>query len=475
MDEHLEPLDAGRSVDQLQVEIDRLAAENADLGARLRRRATARSLLTGALVVVTSLMLVASTVAVWGKRTVFDTDRFMTVVDPALDDPAFYDSLSRNVSDQVIEVLDLETRVRERLTQLDQYLAEELVDALGLGEVATSALSLFDRPTLADLTPSIVDPLEERVRGGITGFITSDEFQQRLPLLVRRAHEATLALIDDDLSEFPNVYVADGEVRINLIPVIVDALERVIDLLTGYLPDISLPAFVSDRVDEAREELAAALTVQLPEDFGQLTVMSDESLSSLQDGAQRINRVTWLIVAVTAALLVLTLVVSTNRRRTVVWLSIGITAALAAAWWTIGRIRSAVLDEVAEPDSRAAIAALLEQTRQSFRTYLLVVVVIAVIAGVVAFAVAHLDALASGGRWVRSQLDGEPTPLNRWVSAHYDGLRVGGFVAAAVLLLLIGIDVVPFLVIGGLLGLYLLALGATRRGEPEAAPATSDA
>jgi hypothetical protein len=466
--------EADRTVDELQHELDRLAAENQQLQSRLRWRTALRSTATALLVVVTSLLLVASTVAVWGNRTVFDTDRFMRVVDPALDDPAFYESLSRNVSEQALVALDLETRVRARLTQLDEFLSQQLVDALDVRDSVRTALSLVDRPTLADLTPSIVDPLEERVRSGITGFITSEEFQQRLPLLIRRAHEATLALLDGDVSDYPNVYIADGEVRINLIPIIVEALEPVFDTLVGYLPDVTLPAVVSERAADARAQLGEALGVRLPDDFGQLTVVSGDSLTSLQDGARRVDRATWVIVIVTAVLLGLTLLVAKERRRAVIWLAAGITAALAVSWWTIGRIRQAVLDQIVAPDSRAAIQSLLQETTASFRAYVLVVLAIAAVAALIAFVAAHLDEISRGGRWARQQFGDEPTALNGWVTAHHDGLRSAGFVVAAVALLVVGIDVVPFLFIGSLLGLFLLAIGALRRDRPPTEPALTE-
>lgn len=468
-----DPSAGSRSPDEIQVELDRLAAENERLSSRLRLRSHARSFLTGALVVVTSLLLVASTVAVWGNRTVFDTERFMAVVDPALEDPAFYQSLSRNVSDQVIEALDLETRVQARLTQLDEFITEALVDAVELPDPVRAALSLVERPSLADLTPSIVDPLEERVRDRIVDFFTSEDFRTRFPLLVRRAHEAAVALIEEDFTEFPNVYIADGEVRLNLIPIIAEALEPVVGTLSGYLPDITLPAVVSDRVTDARQELADALDTRLPDDFGQLTVMSEDALSSLQAGAQRVNRATWLVVIVTALFLIGTLLVAKDRRRVVIWLSIGVVSALALSWWIIARIRQAVLDQITMPDSRTAIEALLQETRASFRTYVLVVLMVAAIAGLVSFAVAHLDGVSRAGRWAQQQV-GEPTPLNGWVTVHYDGLRMAGFVVAAIALVWAGIAVVPFLLVVGMLGLYLLALGAIRQDRLAVGSAESE-
>lgn len=170
----------------------------------------------------------------------------------------------------------------------------------------------------------------------------------------------------------------------------------------------------------------------------------------------------------------ITLLVARDRRRAVIWLAAGITTGLAVGWWIIGRIRQAILDEVAAPDSRAAIQAILHETAASFRTYLLVVLVIAVVAALTAFLAARLDDVSRGGRWVRQQFGDEPTPLNRWVSAHHDGLRTVGFVVSAVALLAVGIDVVPFLLIGALLGLFVVAIGALRHDRPAAEHAPTE-
>jgi hypothetical protein len=151
-----------------------------------------------------------------------------------------------------------------------------------------------------------------------------------------------------------------------------------------------------------------------------------------------------------------------------------VTSALAVSWWAIGQIRQSVLDEIVMPDSRAAIGTLLEEAAASFRTYVLIVLAVALLAGLVAFLVAHLDALAAGGRWVQAQVGDEPTPVNGWVTAHYDGLRAMGFVVAALLLLLVGIELVSLLLIGGLLGAYLAALAAVRTDRSMVEPAPTE-
>lgn len=92
----------------------------------------------------------------------------------------------------------------------------------------------------------------------------------------------------------------------------------------------------------------------------------------------------------------------------------------------------------------------------------------------VAFVSANLDEIARGIAWAQRQAGDEPTRLNTFVTTHYDGLRMAGFAVAAVALLVVGIALVPFIVIGSLLGLYVLALAAIRRDTADVDAALSD-
>ncbi|RPI26454.1 MAG: hypothetical protein EHM57_00055, partial [Actinobacteria bacterium] len=207
-------------------ELTKLRGENEALRSRLERRTSIRKWLAVVLAVLTAVSVLASTVAVWAHQTVFDTDRFMETVGPAFEDPAFYSTMSNTLSEQTLQALDIEGRVTAALTQLDEYLSEALVEAIDPDPRVLELLSRFDRPSLTALAPSITTALETRVVGVIDDFITSDEFQTRFPELVRRAHEATIALVRNELAELPNVYIEDGEVRLNLIPVITEVLTR---------------------------------------------------------------------------------------------------------------------------------------------------------------------------------------------------------------------------------------------------------
>ena len=89
-------------------------------------------------------VVVATTVVVWAHETVFDTDRFMETVQPALDDPALYAALSERVSDEVIVALGLEARISATLTGVDEYLSQTLLEALDVTDRGQAVLDRFD-------------------------------------------------------------------------------------------------------------------------------------------------------------------------------------------------------------------------------------------------------------------------------------------------------------------------------------------
>ena len=53
-----------------------------------------RKIATITLVVITSLFVLVASIAVWGKRTLFDTNRFTKVVASVLDDPAVTNAMA---------------------------------------------------------------------------------------------------------------------------------------------------------------------------------------------------------------------------------------------------------------------------------------------------------------------------------------------------------------------------------------------
>lgn len=455
------------SNEPVNARIDRLTAENEALRASLGRRLVWRKVLTWLLVVLTSLGVVSSTIAIWAHQTVFDTDQFMETLDPALTDPALYAVIGDRASSSVLEALDLEVRVTDALIRLDEYLSQALLEAIDLDERALELLSRFDRPSLDALAPPIVESLETRVRDRIETFFASEAFVSRFPDLVRRSHEVTVALVRDEMQELPNVYVAEGEVRLNLIPFITEALRTAVEDLRGFLPDIDLPATVSDRLDEGREQLAGAIQAELPDDFGQMTVMSEDALGEVQAAAERLDRFVWLVLLATIILGVLTIVVSPARRRTAVHLALGVVIGIVIASVVVRRLEGAILTQVTSPDGNEAARVLLGRVFSSLRTVQWIVALGALVVGVVAY-------LAGRPAWVTRTVAAASSPgTYDWVASHYDLLRLAGVGVAAFAFFIVGLDLSAVVVIGLLLAGYLWLLSEARKRSagPGAGPA----
>ncbi len=445
-------------------EIDRLIAENEQMRARLRRRGLWRRVLTGLLVVLTSLSVVAATFAVWAHQTLFDTDQFMGTIAPALDDPALYDALGNRISEQVLDALDLDTRVTEGLASLDEFISQAVLDALDLDERAREILARFDRPSLTALAAPIVEGLESRIDTRVDAFVTSEQFTTRLPQLVRRAHEVTVALLRDDLVELPNVYVADGEVRLNLIPFIGEVLRRVAEEIRGFLPDLDLPDVVSDIAAEGREQLAAAIGTRLPEDFGQLTVMSEQTLSEAQSGVERLDRYVWALLVLSVLLIAVTVFVSPTRRRTALQIALGVVLGITVAAVVARRVEEAIVREIVSPDGEMATRALIGGVMSSLRTIELIVVLAAIVVAIVAY-------LAGRPRWLVGAQEKyrlltaegpDGSRLDQWVGRHFDVLRLTLIGLAALVFFLVGFGWVSVLVISLLLGLALWLMSEAR-------------
>ncbi|HET9259075.1 MAG TPA: hypothetical protein VFP42_02980 [Acidimicrobiia bacterium] len=446
-------------------DVARLQAENERLRASLDNRRRWRGILTWILVVLTSLSVVASAVAVWAHQVVFDTDRFMRTVQPALDNPDFYVLVGDRASQATLEALDIDARLTASLEDLDIYLSDTLADALELGDRARDLLDRFDRPSLAELAPPIAASLETRIDNRIHQFFSSETFRSRFPDLVERVHRAAIALARNDIAEYPNVYVEDGKVRLNLVPFIGEALRQVGDEIRSVLPDFDLPDIVSDQVDQGRQQLAEALQAQLPEDFGQVTVMDEDSLDEIQTTAVQIDRYVWLLVIVTLVLVAVTLAVSPYRRRTLVHLGIGVFVAVVIVALVLRRLRSQIVESILDPTGAALADRVVYDFLSGLRNLELLLAVAAVVVAIVGY-------LAGRPAWYTRLTDsvGDATQpqqggsqLDRWVAGHAGVLQIAGVVVAAILLFFAGLDLVSLVIIGLVLGGYMWFVSAASR------------
>ncbi len=333
------------------------------------------------LVVVSSITVLASVIAVWAHRTLFDTDTFMETIQPVLDDPRLEAQLADYLTTEVTDALDLEERLREPLADLDSFLAAALLGLVDNERVA-DLLEGLDRPTLESLAGPIAARFEDRISQIVDQVLASAEEADLLPRLVRRAHEATVALLQGELDELPNVSLSGGDVRLNLLPVISTVLQRVIDELRDLLPDVSLPAVVSDNVEQGISDLRESLGDRIPDDFGQVVVMSEARLTELQTMVSAAQRWVWALLLLTVVLLVVTILVSPNRRRTAIQLASGVFLALALGFVLLGELESAVVGEIANPANEETAIDLLGKVLAGLRTGLSTILVVSALVAI---------------------------------------------------------------------------------------------
>ena len=178
-------------------------------------------------------------------------------------------------------------------------------------------------------------------------------------------------MLRNELSEIPNVSVENGEVSLNTIPIIVEAIRRVLPDLSGIGPDITLPSgcrtVSMKRGHSWRQRSAPAF----PEDFGQVTIMSEDRLSELQNGVVMLDRAVWALAIFSLLLIVVTLWVSRTRRRTAIQLAIGIVIGVPITEALLRWIEAQVVAAVANPAGDRIAIGLLYDVASGLRQVML--------------------------------------------------------------------------------------------------------
>ena len=114
----------------------------------------------------------------------------------------------------------------------------------------------------------------------MTRALSSPEVQEIITQIVERAHSRAMDLLQGDgLSGA--ISAVDGEVTVNLLPLIGRGLTRLQEL--GLFDDLEIPDLSADGdPSEQIAELEEATGRDLPDDFGQLVVYQSDQLADRQ-------------------------------------------------------------------------------------------------------------------------------------------------------------------------------------------------
>ncbi|WP_433383905.1 hypothetical protein ACQPZX_22650 [Actinoplanes sp. CA-142083] len=406
-------------------EVARLRDEVASLQSRLedrRRRQFAllalRRVAAAVFIMITAFALVASVVGLWAATTVLSTDRWVSTVAPLPKDPKIAAAVAEYSTTQLFSAIDVEQRIKDVLPQQAAFVAGP-----------------------------ITSQLRTQIRNTVDNVMQSDQFQKIWVELNERVHDRMMAIINNESNV---VTVSEQSVQIDLLPLI----NQVLRDLSAQLPTlfgrtITLPDLSSGEIPEnLRVRVQDALGVTLPANFAQFTVYDNGQLYAVQQSVSAAKRYLALFVTGTVVLLLLALLISPWRRRTLVQLGLWLVVAAVAVSAVLRGIRDQLLEQVPEGVYRDGVAAAVTSVFSLLRTRGTQLIWIGAILAVVCYlcgpgrgavwlrrqvargAVAAGHASARGGRWLGANAPG-------WIAAHRDVLRVSGLVVGGILALIL--------------------------------------
>ncbi len=391
------------SPEELEAEVERLKAERDELEARVETRMEApkrhrvRRILTPILVILAVIVFTVSVPAVWGARTVLNTDRYVATVAPLADDPAVQQAIATRLTDEVFAALNVQEVISDTLA--------------AIGERATL------------LAGPLTNALHGFVQEQVVKVVQSDAFETFWVEANRFVHTQVLAIMR---GESDTVSVAEGKVLLNLVPLVnlaLASIENVSSDLVGR--DVTLPTFEPGEVPSSQiAKLEQALGIDLPDNYGQIPVYDSQDLEALQQTLYTAKRLLILLLVLIPVLIAAALLVSTRRRRTLVQLTVGGAIGLVVVRRVALIARDGLFEQV-NTQRHPAVRVLADTLMDSlFRTtgillaIVLLTLLIALITGPYPWAVTVRGWFRDGARGISSAVGGHPgeeTERVRWL------------------------------------------------------------
>ena len=394
------------------------------------------------LVAVCCLLVLLSTTVVWAHRTLLNTNTFVGTVAPAFQDPAVASAVATRATDQLFTELDLQVRLKDSLPPKVSFAAVPITNATK-GFVASQLTNVLENPKFQD------------------AWIAALTFMHHNLVAVLRSQQSAA------------LSTSDGYIVLNTVPLINQALGRVSGLasnLTGKT--VTLPTITSaDPPQQAVDKLSKALGVQLPSNFGEITLVRSSDLGTVRQLVKAFDRLTLVLPLVTIVLLALTVWLSVNRRRTVLQLAVGVSLLMIVERRGVLHEQSVLASDAHNPQLAQTIFGYLLNGYFVLTAWVLgvalAVLVIAVLAGPYRWAVAFRSWLGRVWHSIASARGGDHGGVVGRAASHAAGLQLGGAVVAGILLLIVPVSWISFVIIGVVLAVYEVCLQRIKPAPPD--------
>jgi hypothetical protein len=406
-------------IDQMREELDTLRGQ---LDAERRQRsARTRRAFTWVLTALAVLATVLSLLSVWTLRTLTNTDLFVDRVGSVIEQPAVAQEIGEQAAAQLVEALGLQQRIAEVLPPE--------------AAIAAGPITIAARDFLAE---------------GTTDLVQTEQFRQAWDTALGASHRLAIGILSGE--DTTSVTNEDGAIVLNLTPVANALIAQGSEFLSEVLDrDIAAPTLTADTIEDAAAALEQALGVDLPEDFGNITLFASAELEAGQQAFAAMQIATWLTPLIALMLIGLALAVSTRRLRTLLSIVIGAALLLLFVGLALAPLQNEIVGAVDDQGLQGAIRAGFDSVTSSLLTAITVIAVLGVLAALVLFGLGD----SRGARASRDALAQSPALAGRHRTAFLGG---GALVALILLAIIPGRSWGQFLFVGLLYLGYVLAV-----------------
>lgn len=411
-----QPDEAEQEVQRQREELAALHQQLDTRGRRQRRITLLRQIVAAVLVFVAALGLTLSVIGVWAGRTTLNTDRWVATVAPLSQDPAVRAAVSTYTTDQVFTTLSVEQRVKEALPPRAAFLAAPLTGAV-----------------------------HGYVQDAVNKVLASPQFAQIWPQINRVAHRQIMAILDNNSKVVQN---SGDTVTLNLLPVVNEVLNRLEQEVPSLFgKTINLPTLTNGQIPAGlRTKIQSALGVTLPANFAAIPIYRGDQLSAAQKAVVQVKRGLTLLVIGTVIALALALWISPKRRRTSLQFGIWLVIFVVALTSVLRAVRAQLIDQVPAGVLRSGVDAAVQIVFVTLRERGTQLLWLGILIALIAYLIGPGRAAVALRRWAVQAAHFLGDRARRYSAvavadgpdlarAHLDPLRIGGLVAAGILLL----------------------------------------
>jgi hypothetical protein len=387
------------SAAEQKVELERLRVEVAELRTQRERKTKGRrgrsipwrGIGRWTLLVVGGLLAIMSVLMIWVRDTLLDTNTWVDTMAPVAASPAVQSAIANDVTTQLFEKADVQTKVTNALPPNAAFLAAPL----------TNQLRSFSNTAAKKV-------------------VASDQFQNLWVTINRQAHNAVVAVLTGE--QTGRISTSGGKVTLDL-------------------------SSVTSKVQSSLQSSGISALQGVSLGNGQVTLVSSPTLQKVQGATRVLKGLAFLFPVLALGCLAGATTLARDRRRGLLAAALGLSIAMVVLLAILAVLRNIYLDEVVSarlPSDAASdiYNAIVHFVRQSAQVVFAVGVIVALgaaIAGPSRAAVATRRAVRGGldsATTAREAQGWDLGPAGRWIGQHRGGLRVGVLVGAFLVLLI---------------------------------------